>query len=99
MYNTLFIEKNKNKKFERLARFVQKIDNFMEWIREQSEPIDDKHSVMVTMIKVLYDTFMRIGKDEHVYKNDTYGLCTLLKSHVKLKRNGLCIIKFKAKSN
>jgi len=76
----------------------------MEWIHSQSESIDksnydDKHFVMVTMINLLYDTFMRIGKDEHVHKNDTYGLCTLLKSHIKIKRNGLCIIKFKAKSN
>ncbi len=56
-----------------------------------------KNKVIALAIKVMDELFLRVGNKRYMKENDTYGLTTLRKKHLKEDSTGLTI-KYKAKS-
>ena len=56
-----------------------------------------KNKVLATIVKLLERTCMRIGNDEYVKQNESYGLTTLQDEHVKVDGSKMRF-KFRGKS-
>ncbi len=56
-----------------------------------------KNKVVALAIKVMDELYLRVGNKQYMKENNTYGLTTLRKKHLKKDSEGL-LIKFKAKS-
>jgi len=50
------------------------------------------------MLIIIKELFLRVGKEEYAKHNESYGISSLKKKHIKLN-NGIIQFKFKGKSN
>lgn len=57
----------------------------------------DKRKILATVVWLLEHTFIRIGNEEYVKENRSYGLTTLRSEHVKVNGSQI-VFKFKGKS-
>ena len=57
----------------------------------------EKDKVIALAVKVMDELYLRVGNKHYMKENDTYGLTTLRKKHLKESSKGL-VIKYKAKS-
>lgn len=97
-YHEEHIEKAEKKKFLRLYDFIKatpKLEKAME--RDSKLNVYDKERVMVTMLKIVKQVYMRVGKECYAKENKSYGITSLKKSHVKVS-NGVVYLNFKGKS-
>lgn len=89
-------------KFVRLYKFIKsinKLDTAMIIDMEKS-PIYSKNRVLCIMLNIVKELNLRIGKEIYAKKNNSYGVTSLKKSHVKIDEKKLVAkFNFKAKSN
>lgn len=57
----------------------------------------EKRKILATIVWLLENTFIRIGNDEYVKENNSYGLTTLRNKHIKFRGKEV-IFKFRGKS-
>jgi DNA topoisomerase I len=55
--------------------------------------------VLAATVRLLDVGFFRVGSDDYVRQNDSYGLTTILREHVALATGGRAVFDFPAKSN
>lgn len=82
-----------------MIRFARSLPELRRATREhlkQSGPTRER--VLACAVRLLDRGFFRIGTEEYTKKNDTYGLATMLKRHVKLAPGPLLIFDFLSKS-
>jgi DNA topoisomerase I len=58
-----------------------------------------KEKVLASIIRLIDITLIRVGNDEYARENDSYGVTTLRKHHVKLLNEASFEIEFKGKSH
>lgn len=82
-YHHIHIEKAEKEKFLRLIDFIKAIPK-LEYVLKQHTKLGvyDKLKVISTMLKVLKETHMRVGKEQYAKENRSYGLSSLKKSHL-----------------
>lgn len=98
-YHTTYTELAEKRKFIRLYDFIKalpKLENNMK-IHEKLDTYDKNH-VICTMLKIVKITYMRVGKEQYVRENKSYGIASLKKSHIKIHDDQV-IFNFKGKSN
>jgi len=73
-------------KYDRLLRFGVVLPKLRRRVaKDLSLPGLPRAKVMATIVKLLETTFIRIGNDEYVKQNRSFGLTTLRNKHVKVK--------------
>jgi len=73
-------------KYDRLLRFGVVLPKLRRRVaKDLSLPGLPRAKVMATIVKLLETTFIRIGNDEYVKQNQSFGLTTLRNKHVKVK--------------
>lgn len=82
IYNKKFVEKSKIKKFKKLNSFdynkyTRVINHFI------SKKDLSKNCVIANVLKMMEDLNIRVGNDSYKKENGTYGISTLLKSHLR----------------
>jgi DNA topoisomerase-1 len=88
IYHPCFIELAKKEKYKRLENFIDKLPVLNKSINEVlAGPVDlsNKNYLVCIIVKILINTYSRIGNEVHTLENNTYGLTTLLKKHVDIK--------------
>jgi len=99
IYHHKHIEKAEKEKFIRLYDFIKSIPiltrNFN---RHKLLNPYDKKRVIVTMLMIVKEVHMRVGKEQYAKENRSYGISSLKKKHLKILGE---VIKFnfKGKSN
>jgi DNA topoisomerase I len=58
----------------------------------------DRACVLACAVRLLERGFFRIGSEEYVEENDSYGLATMRKSHVTIEDGGVMVFDYPAKS-
>jgi DNA topoisomerase I len=58
-----------------------------------------KEKVLASIIRLIDITLIRVGNDEYARENDSYGVTTLRKHHIKLLNEASFQIEFKGKSH
>ena len=87
LYHPMWNMLAKQSKYERMKKFSTKIDKFITHIQKELTKPKSPNYTMVIMFMLLYKTHLRVGCEQYVIKNKTYGLTTLLGKHVKLEGN------------
>ncbi|HZA40596.1 MAG TPA: DNA topoisomerase IB [Actinomycetota bacterium] len=87
-------------KFERMLQFARTLPNVRRRcaadLRLRGFPRD---KVLACATRLLDRGFFRIGTEGYAEQNQTYGLATMRKRHVKLKDEGRIIFDYEAKGN
>ena len=105
-YHSNWINKQTNKKYIRMYKFMKKMPLFWKTIDKDLKYTNlsinkltkfSKRKVMAAMFKIMKYTNIRIGNKKYLDSNNSIGLTTLKKEHLKINNNDICLI-FKGKS-
>jgi DNA topoisomerase-1 len=98
IYHPRWIEARTSTKFDRMTLFAEALPK----IRVQVDADLRRHSptfekIVALVVRLLDNTWMRVGNEEYVRLHESYGLTTLLNEHVTLAGSRL-IFDFRGKS-
>jgi DNA topoisomerase-1 len=97
-YNDEHIKKSNNQKFDRLFNFIKAMPTLEKNMKTHEKLSNyDKKKVIHTMLMIVKKLYMRVGKEEYARQNNSYGISSLEKKHIKIKNNKIKF-KFKGKS-
>jgi len=92
VYNKKFTEKMKKKKFYDLYLFGIQYDKIVRDINKNIKLSQDNKLKHVCMIlKLIMDCDFRVGNDEYMKQNNSYGVSTLKNKHVLIKGDSVTI--------
>lgn len=84
--------------FHRMEEFSKLLPRIREQVtKDLHQSKLTKEKVIATLIKIMEQTFIRIGNEEYEHDNKSYGLTTLKDKHVKIKGSKI-LFNFKGKS-
>jgi DNA topoisomerase-1 len=102
IYHELHIKRAEEQKFIRLYDFVKSMKKLDIALKRHAklEPYN-YYKVISTMLILVRDLHMRVGKEIYARVNKSYGVSSIRKKHVNLTNanNNLITFKFKGKSN
>ena len=90
LYHQKWREREDRKKFDKMMDFARSLPK-LRHVCEQHLEEDGltRNRVLACAVRLLDRGFFRIGGEDYAEKNQTYGLATMLKGHVTLRRNVL----------
>jgi len=92
IYNKIFTEKMKKKKFKDLYEFGLQYNKIVKDINKNIKLSEDNKLKYVCMIlKLIMDCDFRVGNDEYMKQNNSYGVTTLKNKHVSVKGDSVTI--------
>jgi DNA topoisomerase-1 len=92
IYNKIFTEKMKKKKFKDLYEFGLQYNKIVKDINKNIKLSEDNKLKYVCMIlKLIMDCDFRVGNDEYMKQNNSYGVTTLKNKHVSVKDDSVTI--------
>lgn len=97
-YNDTHIEVAEKNKFIRLNEFIKSIPKLDKIMKEhrKGRPYD-KERVIVTMLEIVKELHMRVGKECYAQHNKSYGISSLRKYHIRIVGDTITF-RFRAKS-
>lgn len=97
-YHQKHIAESERKKYLKVLDFIAKTPKLDIVINKDSKKDDyDYNKVISTILTIIKELHMRVGKDEYAKRNKSYGASSLLKKHVTLGTDTI-IFRFKGKS-
>lgn len=85
LYNKKHIQIASQEKFLRMYDFIKAIPKLEKSILKSQElNVYDKKRVISTMLIIVRDLHMRVGKETYAKENKSYGISSLKKTHVKI---------------
>jgi DNA topoisomerase-1 len=98
-YHEVHIEKAEQSKFLRLFKFIMAIPKLESIMKNHYKlPPFHKYKVISTMLTIVKELHIRVGKEQYVRENKSYGIVSLRKHHVKISGD-ILKFNFKGKSN
>ena len=98
-YHPLWRAYRDTEKYRRLLRFGQGLPTLRRRLRKDLAMSGlPREKVLAVVVSLLMETRIRIGNDEYVNSNHSYGLTTLRSRHVEFLRNGRARFHFRGKS-
>ncbi len=86
-------------KFDDMVRFARALPALRERVEQDlGDPAPTRATVLACAVRLLERGFFRIGSEEYAVTNESYGLATMRKSHVRLEPEGLMVFRYPAKS-
>lgn len=100
IYSKLWTQNANSEKFKRLFEFSKKADYLLKKATGIIKRFDVsyKNFVVSLIIRILFLTCSRVGNETYAIENNTYGISTLLKKHIKIE-NGIIKFDFVGKKN
>jgi len=97
-YHPDYREARDRSKFRRMLEFSEVLPRLRERIeRDLRAPDLSRKQLLATVVRLLDRTLIRVGNDEYVRENKSYGLTTLRRRHVKVT-GGTLRFEFRGKS-
>ena len=90
-YNKKTINKNKKSKYKKLIDFGENYDKITRKINTDFNGPDSKDKQISLILKLIIDCNFRVGNEKYKNDNNSYGVSTLEKKHLKFKKNKLII--------
>lgn len=98
IYHERHIKESEKKKFIRMYDFIKAIPKLEKEIEKDKKlGVYDKDRVIVSVLILINQLHLRIGKEVYVRRNKTYGASSLRKKHVKIEGDTIKL-RFKGKS-
>jgi len=98
-YHKNWTEQRHHEKFERMYKFLKKLPLLLKKVEADSNLRGFKKDKMIAfMIKIMNESYIRIGNKKYYDQNESFGLTTLKREHLKFK-NGKLLLLFHGKHN
>ena len=99
LYHKTHIKNAEKTKFLRLLDFITSLPKLESNMKKHNTlSFFDKNKVIVTILKIVKELHLRVGKEKYARENKSYGISSLKKTHVKIYGD-LIRFNFKGKSN
>jgi DNA topoisomerase-1 len=84
-YHASYREARDRSKFRRMLEFSEVLPRLRERVeRDLRRPDLDRRQILATALRLLDRTLMRVGNDEYARENNSFGLTTLRRRHVRV---------------
>jgi DNA topoisomerase IB len=99
-YHDAWRTRRDNEKFEDMVRFAHALPRLRRRVERDLGDCGtlDRACVLAAAVRLLEIGFFRIGSEQYAADNDSYGLATLRKEHVRVEDDGVMVFDFPAKS-
>ena len=99
-YHDAWRMRRDGEKFEDMVRFASALPKLRRRVDRDLGDCRglDRDCVLACAVRLLERGFFRIGSEEYALENESYGLATMRKDHVKVEPGGLMIFDYPAKS-
>jgi DNA topoisomerase-1 len=86
-YNGRAVERRELRKYHRVRQLAKELPRIRRTLREDARVTArtdslDAHAVSATVLRLISETFCRVGGERYAKENGTFGITTLRKSHV-----------------
>jgi DNA topoisomerase IB len=86
LYHPRWRERRDQQKFDKMLDFARTLPRLRRIIRKDLAGEElGRRQILAVALRLLDRGFFRIGSEDYVEQNDSYGLATILKSHVSIK--------------
>jgi DNA topoisomerase-1 len=94
-YNERAVEKRELRKYHRVRQLAKQLPKIRRTLHDDARPSAraeslDADTVAATVLRLISETFCRIGGERYAKENGTFGITTLRKSHVDLCDGTAC---------
>src|SRR5438067_794417 len=90
VYHRRWRERRDQQKFDSMIDFARALPLMRRRVRRDlRRPGMEKRRVLACAVRLLDRGFFRVGGEDYAAENETYGLATMLKSHVTVGREGI----------
>src|SRR4051812_24756776 len=91
LYHPLWRARKDQEKFDEMLEFARVLPRMRRRVARDLEDRDDlgRERVLACAVRLLDIGFFRIGSEDYAVTNETYGLATMRKAHVKLQGSRL----------
>lgn len=102
-YNERAVERRDLRKYHRVRQLAKDLPRIRRALHEDARPTGraaslDADAVAATVLRLISETFCRIGGERYARENGTFGITTLRKSHVVLE-DGIARFVYRGKGN
>jgi DNA topoisomerase-1 len=88
LYHPNHVRRQQARKFKRIIKFAEALPNLRTAIASQiRQPGLGKEAVMASILRILSTCFLRPGSQAYASENGSFGLATLRRKHVSVKRD------------
>src|SRR4051794_15600377 len=85
-------------KFDDMVEFARRLPAMRDYLSERLELGDfSRQHVLACSVRLLELGFFRIGSEDYAVRNETYGLATMKKRHVRLQADDVLVFAYPAK--
>jgi DNA topoisomerase I len=97
LYHPRWRERRDQEKFDDMVEFARALPELRDYV-DARLALDDlsREHVLAVAVRLLDRGFFRIGSEDYAVRNETYGLATMKKRHVRL-RGGVLLFDYPAK--
>ena len=94
-YNTRAVERRELRKYHRVRQLAKDLPRIRRTLETDARPAAaagalDSNAVAATVLRLISETFCRVGGERYARENGTFGITTLRKSHVELVDGTAC---------
>ena len=99
LYHAQWRVRRDQEKFDEMLRFARALPGLRrQATRNLGQRDMSRERVLACAVRLLDRGFFRIGSEDYALENQTYGLATMQKRHVRLGEHGLLVFDYAAKS-
>jgi DNA topoisomerase I len=98
LYHPRWRARRDQEKFDDMLRFARGLPGLRESVSGdlRSEPLG-RRQVLACAVRLLDKGFFRIGSEDYAVENETYGLATIRKDHVRVLEDGVLLFDYATK--
>jgi DNA topoisomerase-1 len=94
-YNARAVERRELRKYHRVRQLAKELPRIRRTLERDTRPAAraatlDANTVAATVLRLISETFCRVGGERYTKENGTFGITTLRKSHVELCDGTAC---------
>jgi DNA topoisomerase I len=98
LYHQRWRERRDQQKFDEMLEFARTLPRLRKAIKKDLRGEElGRRQVLAVSLRLLDRGFFRIGSEDYAEQNDSYGLATILKSHVEIRPDAV-VFDYRAKS-
>jgi DNA topoisomerase I len=99
-YHDDWRKRRDQEKFDDMVRFAHALPKLRDRVESDltSTPKLTRERVLACAVRLLDVGFFRIGSEEYTVQNESYGLATMRKEHVRIEEGGVMVFDYPAKS-
>src|SRR5947209_9135411 len=102
-YNDRAVERRELRKYHRVRQLAKELPRVRRALHDDARPTSrtndlDADTVAATILRLISESFCRIGGERYAKENGTFGITTLRKSHVDVS-DGRAVFRYKGKAS